>query len=267
MSKRLQCFFHFTGQRNEIGHTELLGAARHDVLFEECRRRLLLTEELFDTHAQHLPPLSEDGLDNPLEETLVAVEMIHAVARHADDGTLDLRWRIEDILVNLEEILHIIISLDKDTQDAIGLRPGRGGDALCHLPLDHSRATGDEILVLQHLKEDLGGDIIGIITREHKRLPLKDLREIHLQEVGADDILMGDVEVLMQPLHTLGVDLHDTHAAAFLTEILRQHTHARPYFQDGDIRTGINGVGDALGYRQIGQEMLTEILLWCNEFH
>ena len=53
----------------------------------------------------------------------------------------------------------------------------------------------------------------------------------------------------------------------FGKELLCEHTHTRPYLEDGNIWTGINRIGDGFGYIEVGQEMLAEIFLGSYAFH
>ena len=109
-----QFLCHFVGKCHELRNGQLLRALRHNVLFEERCRRLAPREYLLQTHAKHLPPLVEDGLDQSAEEQPVASEVRRLVACHPYDGTFHLWWRVEDILVNSEKIFHVVPSLNEN---------------------------------------------------------------------------------------------------------------------------------------------------------
>ena len=115
--------------------------------------------------------------------------MSHLVALHADDGTLHLGRRVEDGRLNGEEIFHVVPRLDEHAQDAILLVAGLRRHAQGHLVLNHARAAGDEVAVVEHLEENLRRDVVGVVAREHKRLATKHLVQIHAQEVLAQDVV------------------------------------------------------------------------------
>ena len=56
--------------------------------------------------------------------------------------------------------------------------------------LDHTRTTGNEVFVVEHLEEDLRGDVVGIITCQDERLSVEDIMEIHPQEVSTYYIII-----------------------------------------------------------------------------
>ena len=66
------------------------------------------------------------------------------------------------------KIFYIIISLEQHGENAIRFLARFGGQAFRYFFLDHTRANGDTVFVVQHLKEDLRGDIIRIIADDIK---------------------------------------------------------------------------------------------------
>ena len=56
--------------------------------------------------------------------------------------------------------------------------------------LNHTSTAGNEVLVVEHLEEDLRGDVIWIVARQDERLPVEDLSEIHPQEVSTYYIII-----------------------------------------------------------------------------
>ena len=257
---------HQIGQFHKLRDAELFGAERQVGLFQQGVDSLL-RQKLAERDTQHLAPLVEHGFHNALEQVLVATEVLHIVALHADDGALHLWRRIEDRRLDGEEIFHVVPCLNEHRQDAIGLRPWQGGHAQGHLALDHPRATWDEVAIIEHLEENLRRDVVGIVTRQNKLLALEQLAEVHAQEVLTDDIVVQAREMLIQVGHALRINLHDTQRPRLFSQILRQHTHTGSDLQNGQVRADVNGVGDATGYREVGQEVLTEVLLWSYLFH
>ena len=63
------------------------------------------------------------------------------------------------------------------------------------------------------------------------------------------------------------VDFDGFEFALFLREKLRENTHSRADFEDGNVGTGIDGVSDAAGDVKVAEEMLTEVFLGFHEFH
>ena len=154
------------------------------MFFEERR---LCRQQLLEGDSQHLAALAEDRLDDTLEQLFITAQVGHFVARHADDGTLHLWRRIEDAGLDGKEILHIVPRLDEDRKDAVLLVAGLGSHADGHLMLYHTRTAGYQVLVVEHLEENLRRDVIRIITRQHKRLTAEDLGKVHTEEVAGDN--------------------------------------------------------------------------------
>ena len=124
--------------------------------------------------------------------------------------------------------------------------------------LNHTRTTGNEVAIVEHLEEYLRRDVVRIVARQHKLLTTKHLVQVHTQEVGTQDILAQFRKILVQIRNTLAVYLNHLQRARFLHQILRHHSHTRPHLQYGQIGVGlIHGVSYALGYRQVSQEVLT----------
>lgn len=85
--------------------------------------------------------------------------------------------------------------------------------------------------------------------------------KVHLQEVVFNDIFFELRIFLPQIGNALEINLHHFRLAFFREKILREHTHAWPHFEDGDVWAGVNRVGDGLGHVLVFQKMLSEKLL------
>ena len=237
-------------------------------------------EQLAQGDAQHLTALVEDGLHDAAEELLVAAEGVDVVARHADDGRLYLGGRVEDGGLDGEEVLDIVPRLDEHGEDAVDLRTGLGGHAQRHLVLNHSRTAGDEVAVVEHLEEDLRRDVVGVVAREHELAAAEELAEVHAEEVAGDEsptlTLLSEPyprplpsregsgecgEVLAEVGDGLAVDFYGADGARLREQELREDAHAGAYLEYGNVGARIDGVGDAAGYRQVGQEVLTKVFL------
>lgn len=59
----------------------------------------------------------------------------------------------------------------------------------------------------------------------------------------------------------LAVDFNSTYLARLCNEILREDAHARADFENGDVGTSIDGIGDAAGYGKVSQEVLAKLFL------
>ena len=68
-------------------------------------------------------------------------------------------------------------------------------------------------------------------------------------------------EVLAEVGDGLAIDFYGTDGARLLEEILREDAHAWADFENGDVGTGIDGVGDAAGYGKVSQEVLAKLFL------
>ena len=228
---------------------------------------MVAIEYLTEGDAEHLTALVEDGFHHMTEETLVAAQVCHLITRHADDGTLYLGRRIKHARLDGEKILHIIPGLNQYGKDAILLVAWLRGHAQRHFMLNHTRTTRDEILIVEHLEEYLRGDVVWIVTRQHELLSVEHLVQVHPEEVATYYIIIKTGEMLTEIGHRLTVDLHNLKGSWFLHEILGHDTHARTNLQHGEVRTRINGVGNGLGYIQVCEKMLSEILFGAYLFH
>jgi hypothetical protein len=253
-------FIHHVRQLNKLRHGELLRPAGHHGLLEEAGGNVAAGQERTQTDAEHLAALVEDGLDDAAEELFVTAQRGHAVARHADDGALDLGRRIEDIFVDGEEIFHVVPCLNEHAQYAVGLAPRRRGHAQGDLALDHARTAGYEVFVIYHLEEYLGRNVVGVVARQDKLAAAEKAGEIHAEEVLADDIVAQTGEMLVEIDDRLAVYLNHADLARLLHEILCEHSHAGADLQNGQVGTGVHRVGDAASYVEIGQKVLAEIL-------
>ena len=165
---------------------------------ESCSGRLLkigsaLSDSFLQNRrygvAERLAALVECRLDNLLEQLLVASQLLGFVAGHADDGALHLGRRIEHMFVYGEQVFHAVPGLNQYAQNAVGLVARTSRDAFGHFLLNHARAAGNQVLVVEHLEEYLAGNIVGIVAGQYKRLSVEKLPEVHFQEILLDDMV------------------------------------------------------------------------------
>lgn len=72
-----------------------------------------------------------------------------------------------------EQVFYFVPGLYQDTENAVCLASGTGGNAFGHFFLDHSGTTGYQVFVIQHFKEYLAGYIIRIVAGQDKRFSVK----------------------------------------------------------------------------------------------
>lgn len=145
-----------------------------------CQHRRIFSQYLLHAITHHLAAHSEDRLYNAAKKFLITTKLRLAVACQANDSTLHLGWRIENILIHREKILNIIPCLYQHTQHSIRLCARLGCHAFSHFLLNHACAAWYKITVFHHLEEYLRGYVVWIVACKHKRTPVKDIMQIHL---------------------------------------------------------------------------------------
>lgn len=93
--KRLKGVGDVIGELHELRDAELLRPAGERIGMKG-EERGFGRQHLTQAHAQHLATLVEGGLHHTLEEFLVAAQLGHLIAHHADDGALHLGRRVEN---------------------------------------------------------------------------------------------------------------------------------------------------------------------------
>ena len=73
--------------------------------------------------------------------------------------------------------------------------------------------------------------------------------------------------MIFEEFNAFVVDFDGFEFALFLREKLRENAHSRADFEDGNVGTDIDRVGDAAGDVKVAEEMLTEVFLGFQEFH
>ena len=161
------------------------------------------------------------------------------------------------MLVDGEQILDIVPSLKQHREYAVGLAAWRGGDALSHLALEHAAAAHHLIFVVEHLKQDLRRDVVGVVADDHKLLLSGHLGEVEFQEVGLDDAAVELRVALVQVVDALGVEFHHLQVVPVLQQELREHAHAWTHLDERQVLVFAHHERDALGYREVGEEVLS----------
>ena len=161
------------------------------------------------------------------------------------------------MLIDGEEVLHIIPRLQEDAQDAVVLVAWRRRQTLGDLTLEHTGAAGDALAVVEHTEEDLRGDVVGVVADEGEGSVAREVVfDGDLEEVALDDTPLERGEMRLEVGYRLGVDLDDVRVVALLEEELGQHSHARTDLKYRQIAVAGDAVGDALGDREISEKML-----------
>ena len=165
------------------------------------------------------------------------------------------------MFVDCKQIFHPVPGLDQYAQDTISLAAGTSCHAFGHFFLDHSRTTGDQVFIIQHLEKNLTGDIVWIITRQHERFSFEQLSQVHFEKVLFNDVVSQSRKVFAQIGHGFKVEFHHFERSFLGHEELGEYSHTRSDFQDRKLRACIYGVGNVLGYLQVFQEVLSQKLL------
>ena len=129
------------------------------------------------------------------------------------------------------------------------------------------RTSKSAILVIEHLEEDLAGDVVWVVASQDEWRALESPFEMHLQEVVFDDVVFEVWIVFAEIFHAFVVYLDHFDQSRLLNKVLSHHSHAWSDFQDGQFRAGIDCVGNARSYAQIGQKVLSEELFWLYSSH
>ena len=119
-----------------------------------------------------------------------------------------------------EQIFHFIPCLYQYAEDTVSFAARSGGNTFGYFLLDHARTTGDNILVIQHFKEYLTGDIIRVITCQYERLAVEQPVEIHFQEVVLDDMIFQRRISFAKISYRFIVHFHDFHRPFFFHQEL-----------------------------------------------
>ena len=195
-----------------------------------------------------------------LEQALVAAKVGGRVTCHPYYGAPYFGRRVEYVFADGEQIFYLIPCLYQYAEDTVSFAARSGGNTFGYFLLDHARTTGDNILVIQHFKEYLTGDIIRVITCQYERLAVEQPVEIHFQEVIFNDVVFQRRIFFTQIGYGLIIQFHHLHRTFFSHQKLGQYTHARTYFQNGEAGTCVYRIGYILCHFQIFQKMLAEKL-------
>ena len=128
--------------------------------------------------AQGFAALVEAGFDYLHEQPLVASELLCVVACQSDDGALDLGRRVEDVLVDGEEVFDVVEGCQQHAEYAVGLAARACGDALGHFFLEHTHHLGDAVALFEDAEEYLRRNVVGEIAYDGEGLVAKDAFEV-----------------------------------------------------------------------------------------
>ncbi len=73
--------------------------------------------------------------------------------------------------------------------------------------------------------------------------------------------------IFLEEFDAFVIDFDGFEFALFLGKKLRENAHSRSDFEDGNVGTSIDGVGDAAGDVEVAEEVLTEVFLGFHQFH
>ena len=146
-----------------------------------------------------------------------------------------------------EEVFHFVPGLDQYAQNTIRLASWTGCDTLCHFFLYHPGTAWNQILIIQHLEENLARYVIRVVACQYKRLSFENVFQFQFQEVVFDDMAFEGGKVFFQVSHRFKVQFYNLDFTVFLHQELGKNAHTRPNFQDRKIRTCVNCIGDVVG--------------------
>ena len=207
----------------------------------------------------------EGGFDHFLEEVFVAGEGAAGIAGQADDGAFDFGRGDEGAFADGEEVFDVVPGLEQHRQNAIGFGAGAGSQAFGHLFLNHADHFGDLFPCVQHLKEDLRGDVIGEVADQREGRG-EQPREVHLQEVCFVEV-RGKFRIVRQEVaDAFGVDLDYLELdRRIFQQILGQHACARTDLQHRPMAA--EGSHDGMCNALVREEVLAEGLFGADGLH
>ena len=129
--------------------------------------------------------------------------------------------------------------------------------------LNHACTAGNEVAIVNHLKEYLRRYVVWIVACQHKLPASEHLSEVHTQKVALDDGVLTLVlkQRSLQISNALAVNLHHLQRSGLSHQILRHHTHAWAYFEHRQVAIRlVHRISYALGNVQVNKEVLTEVL-------
>ena len=164
------------------------------------------------------------------------------------------------MLGNGEEIFYIVPGLQQHAQYPVGLAAGRGGHAFGHLFLNHAAATGYAVFIVENLEKYLARYVVGIVADDAEGA-FVELGQVELEKVFGDNTVAQLGKVLLQVFDRLGVELDHREVVAFVQQKPGEDSHAGPHLEHGHAFIAGQGVGNRLGYAQVGEKMLSQRFL------
>lgn len=237
------------GEGDELGNGELFGAEGEEGVGEEIgvvAGRSELAKQGTQVVAECLPALVKGRTYDPAEQILVASQFPDIISHESDDSRAHFGWRIEDVGLHGEEVFWSVPGLDEHAQYPISLLSGRSTDSFRNLFLYHARTARNQILIVQHLEENLATYIIRVVPGEYKRLSLEGIFQVHLQKIVLNNILLHLRPRLSEVFYGLEVQLHHFQLSWFLHEELRHHPHSGSNLQNWQCRNSVHGVRNLL---------------------
>ena len=179
------------------------------------------------------------------------------VACHAYDGRFYFWGWVEDLFRDGEQIFYVIPSLHEHTQYAVVLVARPRGHAFGDLLLYHAAATGYAVFVVENLEKYLARYVVGIIPDDAEAVGEYAV-ERQFQEILFEYASVEGGEVGAQIGDRFTVDFDDREIVPRGQEKLRENPCARADFEYRHSPVIFYRVGDASGYVQIFQEMLSQ---------
>jgi hypothetical protein len=151
--------------------------------------------------------------------------------------------------------------LQHHRQASVGLAAGGGGHALDDFLLQHEVHVGDRGGVLEAMKKDRRGNVVGQVADEADRFAMRERGKIHLEHVGVDDKELADAARLVaQRFDQVAVEFDRGQFPGAAQQGQGERAFAGSDLDDALSRLRRDRIDDAAQDAGVVQEMLAEAL-------
>ena len=204
---------------------------------------------------ERLAPVSEGVVDESPQRRIGA----RSAPLEADQDRIDVRHRAKDGPGDAAQDLDLAGELGEHARDPVRAGPGRGGEPLANLALDHHQPPL-EIGKLVDRAQDRGrGDAVGQVRDDFRRLRPQS-GEVELERVGH---VQGDVGELVERRAELGleasIDLDDVKVARPLRQALREDAAAAADLEHDVSRVESREALDHVEQIAVDEEVLAQL--------
>jgi hypothetical protein len=171
------------------------------------------------------------------------------------------RW-MENVRRDAEQVFDGIKCLQQHTQDTIFLVARGGRNPPGNFLLHHTDDLRYDISVVQYLKKDLAGYVIGKITDEcNRRMAISSYIEI--KKITMNKPIADTRKCFEEQADSLMVNFNKANRTAVSIKQQRcKYSGAGADFQNGIASFGQEGGDNFIGNVPVGQEMLSQTFPW-----